>query len=126
MNDPIPSQITREHYEADVNRPGKFEGEAPWVPYFWDRLDEATEDDGTVVGWEVSAEDLAIWPELENVETVWLMETDSGFVVEVDGPAPEGKEGDYCPNCGEETDTDCWGSPQCPICDPPCPGCSDQ
>ena len=117
----------RAQYEADVRRPGKFKGEAPWVPYFWDRLDESCEDGDSWAGWEVSAEDVSIWPELESVEMIYLHETDSGFVIEVDGP-PEDEEGDYrpCPECGESMDRDCQGEPRCAVCDPPCPGCSDQ
>ena len=33
--------------------------------------------------------------------------------------------GKYCDECGEELDTDCMGSDRCPVCDGPCPCCSD-
>jgi hypothetical protein len=32
---------------------------------------------------------------------------------------------EYCEDCGEEMDHDCMGNDRCPVCDPPCPHCSD-
>lgn len=75
----------RSECESDVSRPGKFEGCASYVPYFWSiYLDGgADRDDGTVLGFDVSADDKKIFPELKRRRTVRLMETDSGFVIEV-------------------------------------------
>ncbi len=69
----------------DVLRPGKFEGEAPYVPYFWDIYlnGGADRDDGGTLGFDVLAEDKAIFPELKRRRTVRLVETDQGFVCEV-------------------------------------------
>lgn len=68
-----------------VRHPGKFEGCAPYVPYFWSVYLEgcADRDDGSVLGFDVTADDKALFPELKKRRTVRLMETDSGFVVEV-------------------------------------------
>lgn len=76
---------TRQEYVDLVSRPGKFEGEPAYVPYFWEFLLEGGEDfeDGPVVGFYVSAEDKILFPELKNRRTVKIMEMDSGFVVEV-------------------------------------------
>lgn len=69
----------------DVTRPGKFEGEAVYVPYFWEAyLDGfADRDDGRTIGFNVSAEDKAIFPELRGRKTVRLVEDGAGFVREV-------------------------------------------
>jgi hypothetical protein len=76
---------TRAEYLKDVQRPGKFEGEAAYVPYFWNVFLEggADRDDGRILGFDVTAEDKAIFPELKNRRTVKLLETDQGFVCEV-------------------------------------------
>ena len=68
----------------DVTHPGKFEGCAPYVPYFWSIYLEggADRDDGTILGFDVTADDKALFPELKRRRTVRLCETDSGFVVE--------------------------------------------
>ena len=65
-------------------RPGKFEGCAPYVAYFWWLGLEggADRDDGTCYGFDVTAEDKALFPELRRRRTVRLRELDSGFVVE--------------------------------------------
>lgn len=34
-------------------------------------------------------------------------------------------EHDDCPECGEEMDTNCMGREYCPMCNGPCPYCSD-
>lgn len=76
---------TKAEYEALVLRPGKFESEASYVPYFWDQFLEgmADEDDGERLTFKVSAEDIAMFPNLMGREAVHLIETDSGFVIEV-------------------------------------------
>jgi hypothetical protein len=76
---------TRADYVAEVSRPGKFEREAPYVPYFWDVFLEggADRDDGRVMGFDITAEDKALFPELKQRRTVNLIETDAGFVCEV-------------------------------------------
>jgi hypothetical protein len=76
--------MTRLECIEAVSHPGKFEGCAPYVPYFWDLYlsGEYDRDDGRVVGWDVTADDRATFPELKGRRTVRLRETDSGFVVE--------------------------------------------
>ena len=73
------------YYEDIVSHPGKFEGEKPYVPFYWDEyLDGmADRDDGTILGFNVTAEDKVMFPELKRRRTVKLQETDSGFVCEV-------------------------------------------
>jgi hypothetical protein len=77
--------MTREECIEIVSRPGKFEREPPYVPYFWDVYLNgcADRDDGTTLGFDVTAEDRALFPELKGRHAVRLVETDSGFVVEV-------------------------------------------
>ena len=64
--------------------PGKFEGCAPYVSYFWSLYLEgcADRDDGKVLGFDITNEDKALFPELKGRRTVRLYETDAGFVVE--------------------------------------------
>ena len=67
-----------------AKHPGKFEGCAPYVAYYWSIYLEgcADRDDGDVLGFDVTADDKALFPELRRRRTVRLRETDSGFVVE--------------------------------------------
>ncbi len=68
-----------------IRSPGKFEGEARYVPYFWDVYLNgcADRDDGTVLGFDVSKEDKVRFPELKRRRTVKLIERDDGFVIEL-------------------------------------------
>jgi hypothetical protein len=70
---------------AACKRPGKFEGCAPYVSYFWAIGLEgcADRDDGETYGFDVTNEDRALFPELKGRRTVRLMERGDGFVVEV-------------------------------------------
>ena len=69
-----------------ITSPGKFEGEAAYVPYFWDMgLDgmadeDYTDSNGAVWAFDVTADDIAFFPELKNVNRVELRESDQGFV----------------------------------------------
>lgn len=76
---------TRAEYLEDVRRPGKFEGEQPYVPYYWEVFlnGGADHDDGKVLGFDVTPEDFALFPELAGKQTVSLIERDDGFVCEV-------------------------------------------
>lgn len=76
-------------YESAVQRPGKFEGESRYIPYFWEQyLDGgADEDDGTTLTFRVTDEDKELFPELKGRKAVKLMEREDGFVVEVSTPA---------------------------------------
>lgn len=78
-----------------IQSPGKFEGEPLWVPYFWSGESDETEydddqdlEDSDCIEYEststevyhVSDDDRAIFPELADVTTVYLWESDQGFV----------------------------------------------
>lgn len=72
--------------ENDVIRtPGRFEGEARYVPHFWAAyLDGcADRDNGTVLGFDVTAEDKTLFPELKKRHTVKLYQRDDGFICEL-------------------------------------------
>jgi hypothetical protein len=75
----------RSEYAAMVKRPGKFEGEQAYVPYFWDcYLDGGADgDDGKVLTFDVTDADRLLFPELSRRKRVRLVERDDGFVVEV-------------------------------------------
>ena len=68
-----------------IRSPGKFEGEMLYVPHFWEAyLDGgADRDDGTTLGFDVTAEDKREFPELKGRRTVRLRVREDGFVVEV-------------------------------------------
>jgi hypothetical protein len=68
-----------------IRTPGMFEGEALYVPYFWDAFMNgcADRDDGAVLGFDVTQEDKAQFPELKRRRTVKLYQRDDGFVCEV-------------------------------------------
>lgn len=68
-----------------VADPGKFEGEARYVPFFWEAYLNgcADRDDGRVLGFDLTAEDKALFPELKRRRTVKLIEDSQGFVIEI-------------------------------------------
>ena len=83
--------MTRQDIEKDyrvengvIRTPGKFEGEAVYVPYFWEAFlnGMADRDNGRVLGFDLTADDKAMFPELKGRRTVRLYERDDGFVCE--------------------------------------------
>lgn len=68
-----------------IESPGQFEGEMLYVPHFWDVFLNgfADRDNGRVLGFDITAEDKAEYPELLHRRTVKLVQRDDGFVVEV-------------------------------------------
>lgn len=77
--------MTPEEAREVVSRPGKFEGEQAYVPYYWDIALEGfadREDDG-VSEFDVTPEDRKQFPELGDKQVVRLRERDDGFVIEV-------------------------------------------
>lgn len=78
-------EATRKQCTEAVSHPGKFEGEAVYVPYYWDiYLDGgADRDDGDVLGFDVSPDERVMFPELKGRRTVKLIESNDGFVIEV-------------------------------------------
>lgn len=85
--------MTRNEIIADYNvdergvirRPGKFEGEMLYVPYFWVAYlnGMADRDDGRTLGFDVTPEDKLMFPELRGRRTVKLRVREDGFVIEV-------------------------------------------
>lgn len=70
-------------FKEMTTRPGKFQGEKPYVPYFYEigMNGFANEDDG---GWsfDVKPEDVTIFPELRGKRKVKIDVSDNGFVFE--------------------------------------------
>jgi hypothetical protein len=85
MKHPSSDPVKYDEYEDQVHHPGKFEGEAPYVPFYWEAYlnGMADRDDGKVLGFDVTADDKALFPELRKRRTVKLVETEQGFVCEV-------------------------------------------
>lgn len=77
--------MTLQECEQAVKRPGKFQGEPRYVPYYWDAYLAgcADRDDGRTLGFDVTQEDKELFPELRKRRTVKLIQSDDGFVVEV-------------------------------------------
>lgn len=82
------NDITRD-YDVDasgrIRSPGKFGGEMLYVPFYWDaHLNGfADRDDGRVLGFDITSEDRAMFPELgRRRRTVRLYEDSQGFVRE--------------------------------------------
>jgi len=82
---------SRAAYEEQVRGPGKFGGEQPYVPYFYDRsLDGGADEEASYPeggGWvgimEVQAEDRRMFPELRGKKKVAFYERSDGIVEEV-------------------------------------------
>ena len=70
----------------DVTHPGKFEGENIYVPYFWGQYLEGAydRDDGDILEFDVTEDDIRLFPELASRKVVAIMERDDGFVIEVE------------------------------------------
>jgi hypothetical protein len=83
------TNIYRQEIEANytinngvITSPGAFEGEALYVPYFWDLYltQGADDDDGITLTFIVTTTDLAYFPELEGIEKLHIWQDDNGFV----------------------------------------------
>lgn len=68
-----------------ITSPGKFEGEASYLPYMWERSveDGCVADEFDVYTVEVDAEDVERFPMLERVDDVSMYEDEQGFVYEL-------------------------------------------
>jgi hypothetical protein len=79
-------EIEREYQVENgvIRSPGKFEGESVYVPYFWEAFlnGMADRDDGRVIGFDLTADDKAMFPELKGKRTVRIYQRDDGFVCE--------------------------------------------
>lgn len=69
-------------YRDVVSRPGKFQGEEPWVPYYYEAFLHglADDDDGEIMYFRVTPEDRGLFPALEVGALVCLEERSDGFV----------------------------------------------
>jgi len=69
-------------YEELTKQPGKFEGEARYVPYFYDLMLEGTGEqlDDEVISIKITPEDIKIFPELQDYKEVLLTVDNNGFV----------------------------------------------
>lgn len=66
-----------------ITRPGKFEGEPIYAPYFWEAFLNgcADRDSGGVLGFDITDEDRAAFPEIpRRRRTIKLWEDEQGFV----------------------------------------------
>ena len=74
-----------QHYRDVVTHPGKFEGEAPYIPYYYDLYLEgcADESEGYMLHFDVIALDVERFPELKGHKDIYFIEQDDGFVKEV-------------------------------------------
>lgn len=74
-----------DQYEVEdgvIRSPGKFEGEAVFVPYLWEVYlnGGATEDDGEIITIDIDDDDRQMFPELLTVVRAYLEESSTGFV----------------------------------------------
>lgn len=78
----------RDEYVMRVRFAGKFQSEAPYIPYFWDAsLDGCADyERGNVFGFYVIQRDVDIFPELAGRHMVFIAELENGFVVEIEEP----------------------------------------
>jgi hypothetical protein len=77
----------RKHFDEIVSCPGKFEGEAAYVPYFWEMslggcFDIIDFPNSRVDYAQIDADDAAIFPELAEYigQFITLEEMETGFV----------------------------------------------
>jgi hypothetical protein len=86
--------MDRSTCEEAVKRPGKFQDAPVYVPFYYDAFLDGLAEDGPdgELGFKVSGEDVALFPELSGREWVWIRETDQGFVVECSEPEEDDSE----------------------------------
>ena len=90
----------RKEYVDSVKHPGKFEGLAPYVPYFWEGFLDGTADysdeQGGILAFTVSEEDRQIFPELGRRRTVYLYERGDGSMAETTKPSARKRKAVRC------------------------------
>jgi len=77
--------ITNDGYEVKngiIRSPGRFEGEPTYAPYFYDATlnGEGDTDESEVTTFEINETDRKLFPELKDVKTIYLWQSDQGFV----------------------------------------------
>jgi hypothetical protein len=82
---PATWQCQYEVRDGRIISPGKFEGEAEYVPYFWESIFECGGDfeHGHITGCYITPEEKERFPTLRRRRTVKLYEREDGFVCEV-------------------------------------------
>ena len=72
----------RAHYEDMVKGPGKFEGEPPWTPYFYDvyLMDEGEYISDGIHEIEILSEDPEIFPEILGHKKARVYFSEQGFI----------------------------------------------
>jgi len=78
-------QAVVKRYKEDVSRPGKYQGEKPYVVYFNERDWEADiisdDTDGESIRvWEIVPEDVLVFPELAGKKEMYIHVSPDGFV----------------------------------------------
>ena len=90
----------RKEYVDSVRHPGKFEGLAPYVPYFWEGFLDGTADyadeQGGILAFAVSEEDRQIFPVLGRRRTVYLYERGDGSMAETTKPSARERKAVRC------------------------------
>lgn len=75
--------------QRDVSRPGKFEGEPIYSPYFYDRImngdGEYLGDDDGAIALDIDDDERRMFPELDGFSTVVTWEDGNGFFYCVPG-----------------------------------------
>lgn len=78
--------LTRKECQDMVSRPGKFENEPIYSPYFWDIVmngfsDDILDDNGeTIDVCFINEKDLTLFPELKGTYAILIFQDNSGFV----------------------------------------------
>lgn len=78
-----------------VSKPGKFEGEQPYIPYFWQQYlngwenETVYDNDVQYSLYEIENEDRIIFPELKDIFGIALWEDNNGFVNSIDFESAE-------------------------------------
>lgn len=84
MKDSIREDIEREYTVENgmIRNPGKFEGEAVYVPYFYDVLMDGfgNTDEDDITTFDISPTEREIFPELGDAHSLMMYISESGFV----------------------------------------------
>lgn len=73
-----------------ITRNGKFVHEAEYVPFLWEQavlLGFAEDYGNNYYSLDLIESDILLFPQLKGKKTVWLHETNDGFVYEIENPA---------------------------------------
>lgn len=66
-----------------IKNPGKFEGELLYAPYFWQKEGEDYDKPNGSRGFKITPAERQAFPEIgKRRQTIWLWESEQGFVFE--------------------------------------------